>query len=270
MDIKMIVTDLDRTLLRSDKTISDYTASVLLACQQRGISVVFATARSENSCKRFTDLIKPNAIISNGGALVRIGDKTIYRSAMSMETVNELLLSCLNRRNVGYITVDTDKGYFVNKPVDENDPGWIEYLPASYVDFSQGLDCDAYKITIEISDDTTAYNVVSGFPNVEVIPFSGESWYRFASKGADKWQGVSALASITDIDLKNIIAFGDDYNDIEMLRGCGIGVAVSNAVDEAKAVANCICDTSDNDGVAKWLEERILIMRKKESVALRN
>ena len=259
MDVKMIVTDLDRTLLRSDKTISDYTASILLACQQRGISVVFATARSENSCKRFTDLIKPNAIISNGGALVRIGDKIVYNSVMSMETVNELLLSCLNEQNVGYITVDTEKGYFVNKPVDENDPGWIEYLPASHVDFSLGLDCDAYKITIEISDETTAYKVVSGFPNVWVIPFSGESWYSFADKGADKWQGVSSLAEFAGIDLKNIIAFGDDYNDIEMLRGCGIGVAVINAVDEAKAVADYICDTSDNDGLAKWLEERILI-----------
>ena len=88
MSIKMIVTDLDRTLLRSDKNISEYTARVLSACQQRGKFVVFATARSENSCKRFTDTIKPDAIVSNGGALVRVGEDNIYRSAMNMETVN--------------------------------------------------------------------------------------------------------------------------------------------------------------------------------------
>ena len=258
MGVQMIVTDLDRTLLRSDKTISDYTASILLACQRRGIKVVFATARSEKSCKRFTDKINPNAIISNGGALVRIGDKIIYHSAMSMETVNKLLLSCLNHQSVGYITVDTDMGYFVNKPVDEKDPGWIEYLPALHVDFSRGLDCDAYKITVEISDDTRAYKIVSEFSDVEVIPFSGESWYRFADKRADKWHGVNELASATGISLKNIAAFGDDHSDVEMLRRCGFGVAVANAIEEAKAAAGFICDTNDNDGVASWIEERVL------------
>lgn len=54
--------------------------------------------------------------------------------------------------------------------------------------------------------------------------------------------------------MKNVIAFGDDHNDIEMLRECGVGVAVANAIDEAKAVADYICDTSDNDGLARWLE----------------
>ena len=43
-----------------------------------------------------------------------------------------------------------------------------------------------------------------------------------------------------------------------MLRDCGIGVAVANAIDEVKAVADHICDTNDNDGVAKWLEENVL------------
>lgn len=254
----MVVTDLDRTLLRTDKTISDYSARILLTCKQRGIMVVFATARSENSCKRFTDLIRPDAIISNGGALVRIGDKTVYRSTMSTETVSKLLQLCLKQPSVGYITVDTDNGYFVNKPVDENDPGWIEYLPAYHVDFSHGLDCDAYKITVEIADDTTAYKIISEFPSVDVIPFSGEGWYRFADKEADKWHGVKALATNTGIALKDIVSFGDDHNDVEMLRECGMGVAVANAIDEVKAVADYICDSNDNNGVAKWLEEYLL------------
>jgi len=258
MSIKMIVTDLDRTLLRSDKNISEYTAQVLSACQQRGKFVVFATARSENSCKRFTDTIKPDAIVSNGGALVRVGEDNIYRSAMNMETVNALLLSCVEQPNVGYITVDTDKGYFVNKPVDTNDPGWIEYLPAFHVDFSKGLDCDAYKITVEIEDETTANRIASDFPTVDVIPFSGEGWYRFADNNADKWHGVKALAVNLGLKFADIAAFGDDHNDVEMLRGCGIGVAVANAIDEVKAAADYVCDTNDNDGVAKWLEENVL------------
>jgi hydroxymethylpyrimidine pyrophosphatase-like HAD family hydrolase len=52
--------------------------------------------------------------------------------------------------------------------------------------------------------------------------------------------------------------FGDDLNDAEMLRECGIGVAVSNALDEAKAVAGHICGDCDEDGVARWLEGNAL------------
>ena len=55
-----------------------------------------------------------------------------------------------------------------------------------------------------------------------------------------------------------LVAFGDDINDLEMVKNCGIGVAVENAIDDVKAAAKYICGTNDNDGVAKWLEEHIL------------
>jgi len=55
-----------------------------------------------------------------------------------------------------------------------------------------------------------------------------------------------------------ITAFGDDLNDIDMLEFSGISVAMVNALDNVKAVADYICDTNDNDGVAKWLEENLL------------
>ena len=185
MNIQMIVTDLDSTLLRSDKTISDYTLRILSLCKKQNIYIAFATARSEDSCKRFTDLIHPDAIVSNGGALARIGAKTVYRSMVSKETTNELLDLCLKHAEVGYITADTDKGYFVSKPVDESDPGWIDYLPARIIDFSRGLDCEAYKIIVEASDKATIYEIASQFPSLDMIPFSCESMYRFADKSAD-------------------------------------------------------------------------------------
>ena len=55
-----------------------------------------------------------------------------------------------------------------------------------------------------------------------------------------------------------VVAFGDDINDLEMIKNCGVGVAVENGIEEVKSVAKFICDISDNDGVAKWLEERVL------------
>ncbi len=78
------------------------------------------------------------------------------------------------------------------------------------------------------------------------------------NKNARKRNAINEIANHFGISLTEIAAFGDDYNDIEMLRDCGIGVAVANAIDEAKAAADYICDTNENDGVAKWLEENVL------------
>ena len=258
MPMQMIVTDLDRTLLRPDKSISDYSASVFRSCQQRGITIVFATARAENSCKRFMDMLNPDAIISNGGALARIDEKTVYRATLTVEIVNRLLLSLLKTPNTGYITVHTDHGQFVNQPVDESDLEWVEYLPAYPMDFSRGLDCEAYRIAAEISDDTTAYQIASHFNSVRVVPFSGENWFCFAHRNANKWNGVKKLAAYTGADTKNIVAFGDDYHDLEMLKHCGIGVAVANAIDQCKTAADHICGANDCDGVAKWLAKNVL------------
>lgn len=74
------------------------------------------------------------------------------------------------------------------------------------------------------------------------------------NKHATKINGIKMLAEYFGISLEQIVAFGDDYNDIDMLQTCGIGVAVSNALEEVKNVADEICDSNDRDGVAVWLE----------------
>ena len=77
-------------------------------------------------------------------------------------------------------------------------------------------------------------------------------------KDATKANAVAALSRYWNIAQSEIVAFGDDLNDIDLLTYAGVGVAVANALDEVKAVADDICDTNDNDGVAKWLEENVL------------
>ena len=70
-------------------------------------------------------------------------------------------------------------------------------------------------------------------------------------------EGIRLAAGALGIGMSEIAAFGDDYNDIGMLRTCGIGVAVENALPEVIAAADAVCACSDEDGLAKWAEENI-------------
>ncbi|MCL2079415.1 MAG: HAD hydrolase family protein [Oscillospiraceae bacterium] len=78
-------------------------------------------------------------------------------------------------------------------------------------------------------------------------------------KDATKAKALTQLARLWGISQSEIVAFGDDSNDIDMLAYVGVGVAMGNAINEVKAVADFVCNTNNNDGVAKWIEENILL-----------
>ncbi|MDR1464198.1 MAG: HAD family hydrolase [Oscillospiraceae bacterium] len=255
-EIRMIVTDLDRTLLRSDKSLSDFTAEILLRCRAHGIKVVFATARSEASAQRFTDAIQPDAVISNGGALARSDGKTIYDCPLPAATANRLLRRCAADSGVGWITIETVTEYLVNHPIDPADSGWLDYRHARPVDFTRETIGPAYKIVIACADERRVRTIADAFPDVDLLRFAGEDWFRLAHRKATKWAAVQAVSAHFGVPISAVAAFGDDYNDVEMLRGCGFGVAVANAIPEAKAAAKFACGSNDADGVAQWLTEQ--------------
>jgi hydroxymethylpyrimidine pyrophosphatase-like HAD family hydrolase len=73
-----------------------------------------------------------------------------------------------------------------------------------------------------------------------------------------KWRAVQEVMSHYEIGEDEVVVFGDDVNDLEMVRECKVGVAVMNAIDEVKAVAKHICESNEDDGVAKWLKKNVL------------
>lgn len=73
--------------------------------------------------------------------------------------------------------------------------------------------------------------------------------------GIDKGSALRWLCERKGINRNQVIAFGDNYNDIEMLEYAGVGVAVENAEEEVKLKADYICLSNDNDGVGKFLED---------------
>ncbi len=73
-----------------------------------------------------------------------------------------------------------------------------------------------------------------------------------------KWNGIRHMLSYYNIPPDDAVYFGDDNDDIEPIQNCGLGVAVSNAIPEVLAVAAQVTDSNDSDGVARYIEEKIL------------
>ena len=255
--IKMLAFDLDETLLRSDKTISLRTDKILARCRENGIKIVCATGRGPS-----VDKVAPEHLIdgkiSMNGAVARIDGNRVYSRPIPWQIARPLLMA-LEKRGLR-ISVEQHTNQFTNfDPNTERTA--TQSIGFTLADFSS-LEEDADKIYIPLrSRDVakeTAYIKQHLPDSLWITVGSHEHLAQIMHRDATKANAVSALADIWGIKLSEVVAFGDDHNDIEMIRNCGIGVAVANALDEVKAVADFICDTNDNDGVAKWIEENIL------------
>ena len=254
MNIKVIVTDLDDTLLRGDKTISDYTIDVFKKCRDKEIKIVFATARSIQASKRFLERFAPDIFVGYGGAVAVAENEIIHRSDIPAGISYRLINECLQTPDILYIHATNESVAYTNK----KDPSDTDSSHYRCVDFSNYKDISYLKISLIAAKPNVVERIALNYPMLDMLRYTGENLYRFASRDAVKWNAVMAAAKYYNISTDEFIAFGDDYIDLEMLQKCGAGVAVENAVGEVKAAAKYICGSNDEDGAAKWIEERVL------------
>ena len=111
------------------------------------------------------------------------------------------------------------------------------------------------KICVQTDDEEKATHIANSISSCDYLPFSDIPWYKFSSKMATKEESIKILAQKLNIKLSEIISFGDDFNDIGMLKLCGKGVAMQNAIPQVKEITSFITATNDEDGVAKYLEK---------------
>lgn len=254
MPIKMIVTDLDRTLLRTDKTISDYTENVLNHCRQKGIKIVFATARPKRTVKHFIEQIPSDALILHNGAAIFAGDKLIKKYGIASQTKNNIMLSISKDYPNASLSVEIDDVLYANFDVSSI---W-NYTQAIRTDFTDLPDKPADKIIIGVTSMEDVKRYSKYLTDELYIEMNDGKLGLIMHRNATKWRAIQIISHHFKINKNEIAAFGDDYNDIEMLKNCGVGVAVENALDEAKAVSDFVCESNDNDGVARWIEVNVI------------
>ena len=257
---KMIVTDLDNTLLRKDKTMSEYTKFILKKCQENGILLAYATARPERATRQWQVSGTSIYIISNNGATITFDGNEICNIPISENTKYSLIKRFVDNEDIDGMTVEAGEFLYTNDKEYktwanfDNDAGWNPV----YHDFLTPVVEKTCKISVKCKSPKIILNILREYPDLHIFPNNGEYWHQITHIAASKINAIQYLSKLTDLSVNDIIAFGDDYNDVDMIKKCGVGVAVANAVSGARRAADFICESNDNDGVAKFIENFLL------------
>ena len=252
--MKLFLFDLDGTLLNSDKRISKRTLEVLKKCRQNGHLIGVSTSRSEQNSLFFLSELNPDITITSGGALVKKNGEYIYKAEISADETTTIIETVRNVCGQDCeIAVDTLHKHFWNYKVDpkEQDHSWGDSIYTDFKDFHYS----SLKISVEIFDEKHAEELKRLLPGYDCVRFSDGYWYKFTKEGITKEKAIEETCSICNVNLEDVIAFGDDFADIGMLKLCGIGVAMGNAIDEVKEIADIVIGSNDEDGIAEYLEK---------------
>lgn len=267
---KLAVFDLDGTLLDDHHDISEANKRAILKLAKMNCKVVLATGRPDMLVKEYVAKLGiQTPVISCNGAMIRepFTQEVMYQQALSKEDVFKVLKLC---RDYGYIymayasdvivTTNNDRTkYFEerNKTLDEscqatfiieNDVNRISERYEIFKILIIERNCDRYKKMCQQLEALSHLTKVS----------SANGFYDIMSKDTSKKHAINRLLDYYQIDKKEVVAFGDNYNDIEMLDFVGTAVTMANGVPEVKALADYISlDHSDN-GVAYAIEHFIL------------
>lgn len=267
MNYKMIVLDLDDTLLQNDGTVSKYTKEKLQEAQRKGVKVVLASGRPTFAIEQIANILElekyDGYIISyNGARIVKCTTREeMYSSNITVRQIHELY--DMSRKEGAYIQTYIGNHIIAseeNKYTDiEKQITGMDIIVAK--DFKKYISEDVVKaIVLQHPDRLKA--IEEKWKNVigdsMYMTISKPFFLEFMNKEVDKSKSIERLAKILGISMPEVITIGDSYNDLSMIKDAGLGVAMNNAVDCVKKVADYITDDNEHNGVAKVIEKFII------------
>ena len=267
-DIKLIALDLDGTLLTSEKKISARNLAALKAAQEQGIKIVLTTGRPLKAMELFLNELgvanqeDEYTITFNGGLVQRntgeILDKTVFAYddvARIFEETEKLglPLDAICEGTVYQIQSDHESLYAKFNPA-------LTFVPVAFEDLSSQMTYNKCVTAFAQEPLDAAIQQISPelFDQYEIFK-SRELLLEWSPKNVHKATGLAKLIKHLGIDQSQVMACGDEANDLSMIEWAGLGVAMQNAVPAVKAVANVITPmTNDEEAVAWAIEEYVL------------
>ncbi len=268
---KLISIDMDGTLLNSKGELSEKNALAIKNAINKGVKVVFTTGRGIRSIIKFLDEVglsnSDEYVITNNGVSL-YNSKTLKCLKSNFISGNDLKKLC---------DIGIDLGAYIHVYDVENE-GCIVLEENEYTKFERDhvgmptvIDPNYFN---NIDESKKAFKVLY-LNNKEIIDNIEKNLPKFVyekfsvvrsldivlelfCKKCNKGNAVKDLANMFGFKKEEVIAIGDQRNDLEMIEFAGLGVAMGNAIDKVKEIANYITDTNDNDGVAKVINKFVL------------
>lgn len=268
--IRLIGLDLDGTLLRDDKTISAFTEKSLAAAAGRGITLVPITGRPLSGIPEcVTGLgVFDYAVTTNGAAVTRLKTgECVYSAPLPHEKTIAVMKKLLSAgvsfeafaNGCGYISPAVMAEYnqkYAGTPVGEYIQRSRRVVEDPLGEFERGGLC-ADEIFISCKDERERKALADGFGADEELQLCmlEDKFLEITRRGTDKGSALEWLCALLGVDKDCTAVFGDNANDAPLLRAAGLFVAMGNARDDLKSVADMVADTNEHDGVAKIINK---------------
>lgn len=285
---KMIVIDIDGTLLTSDGYITEETKEALLKAQEKGVMVILASGRISSSTITYAKSIGLNsyAISGNGSVITEIETgKDIYTNCLGTKTTQNITDICKeNSISCNVYTLQeilTEKIEYnilfyniQNRELSEDKKTKINIYSDITKAVREKVDNNVSKITICDKDKSIFNSIIRKLreiKGIEVLDVSHSShkvidvgsekvdvdyFYTEVTKAnVDKWYAVKYLSDKLGISTEEIICIGDNANDIMMVQNCGLGVILDNAAPIYKEKAKYVAPSNNDNGIVDVLEK---------------
>jgi len=270
MVYKAVVSDLDGTLLNSKGEVSEYTRNVIKKIREKGIQFFIATGRHHIDAGKVKEKLNLDSylITSNGAIIQDPMGKMIIEHNLQSDIVKEILDEVRDIKDIQRNLYVRDNWY-LDQSTEQIDK-FAEETGFYYdlIDFDKIEDCSAIKLFFMSDNHETLVKlekiILAKYSDKVNIMFASPISLEITPYGISKGQAIKEIFKKENIGLDDVIAFGDSFNDYEMLNVVKKGIVMGNAHHKVKEALNDheMIGTNNEDAVAKYLEKLFLIDKK--------
>ena len=247
----IIALDVDETLLKDDKSLSNRNKQAIQLCKSLGAYVAISSARGYGSCEKIAREISADFVCCQSGNMIvdmKTGE-TIYKKGFSKDEIIDMIKTF--SRFTQNIIVDSTRNLYGGIG-DETAKFW-GVIPMELESIPQ---IEVFKACVWY-DENVEEEIVKYCSDHKYVcrPMRGSPFMLITPQNSDKYYALEKLANILNVDIKNVMAFGDDDSDLMSIEKVGIGVAMANSRETVLQKAKNVTSSNNDDGVAEFLEK---------------
>ncbi len=265
---KLIALDMDGTLLNEEKIVTERTKKAIKAARDKGVTVVLATGRPIDGVTRYLEELdmytdEDYVLSYNGGLVLKTKSREVVcKMGLIGEDVH-YLYDLSKKLGVNIHAFSEENGLVTPKNSKYTEvEASINNITIQEINFDDIKNNESYIKVMMIDEPEILQKAVDNLPKEVYEKYtvvrSTPYFLEFLNKEVNKGVGVELLAKHLGVKREEIITMGDAGNDLHMIEYAGMGIAMGNAFEEVKKVANYITDSNNEDGVATAIEKFVL------------